>query len=119
MHDMKYLQEYISTKRPKDPFKDLDPLTQKVDITAGLAYHGTSNADVFNLRLLKQNENQPLDENHFLKLPPEKTPPIDPDFVDNSTLVPQFEPFQGKVVYEINQDISSEDSDVNEDVLFA
>ena len=25
--DIRQLEEFISTKRPKDPFKDLDPLT--------------------------------------------------------------------------------------------
>lgn len=34
--DIRQLEEFISTKRPKDPFKDLDPLTQKVDISANV-----------------------------------------------------------------------------------
>jgi len=45
--DIRQLEEFISTKRPKDPFKDLDPLTQKVDISSGLKYQGTSQNDVF------------------------------------------------------------------------
>lgn len=40
--DIRQLEEFISTKRPKDPFKDLDPLTQKVDISVGIPYKGTS-----------------------------------------------------------------------------
>jgi hypothetical protein len=40
--DLRQLGEFITTKRPKDPFKDLDPLTQKVDINKGLGYKGTS-----------------------------------------------------------------------------
>jgi hypothetical protein len=43
-------KELINTKRPKDPFKDLNPLTQKVDITAEKVYQGTSQNDVFFLR---------------------------------------------------------------------
>jgi hypothetical protein len=46
--DIRQLQEFITTKRPKDPFKDLDPLTQKVDISKELAYNGTSANDIFN-----------------------------------------------------------------------
>ena len=44
--DIRQLEEFISTKRPKDPFKDLDPLSSKVDITPGIRYQGTSQNDV-------------------------------------------------------------------------
>lgn len=40
--DIRQLQEFVTTKRPKDPFKDLEPLKQKVNITKGLKYNGTS-----------------------------------------------------------------------------
>lgn len=36
--DIRQLEEFISTKRPKDPFKDLDPLSSKVDITPKTKY---------------------------------------------------------------------------------
>ena len=36
--DIRQLQEFVTTKRPKDPFKELEPLKQKVDITKGLLY---------------------------------------------------------------------------------
>jgi hypothetical protein len=49
--DIRQLEEFISTKRPKDPFKDLDPLTQKVDISIGIPYKGTSQNDIFFQRL--------------------------------------------------------------------
>ena len=38
--DIRQLEEFIGIQRPKDPFKDLDPLVSKVDITAELKYHG-------------------------------------------------------------------------------
>lgn len=31
-NDIRQLEEFVSTKRPKDQFRDLDPLTQKVEI---------------------------------------------------------------------------------------
>ena len=49
--DIRQLEEFVSTKRPKDPFKDLDPLTQKVDISVGIPYKGTSQNDIFVQRL--------------------------------------------------------------------
>ena len=36
--DIRQLQEFVTIKRPKDPFKDLEPLKQKVNITKGLVY---------------------------------------------------------------------------------
>jgi hypothetical protein len=36
--DIRQLQEFVTTKRPKDPFKELEPLKQKVDISKGLYY---------------------------------------------------------------------------------
>jgi hypothetical protein len=32
IQDIRQLEEFVSTKRPKDQFRDLDPLTQKVEI---------------------------------------------------------------------------------------
>jgi hypothetical protein len=40
--DIRQLEEFISTKRPKDPFKELDPLIEKVAITPEAKYQGTS-----------------------------------------------------------------------------
>ena len=45
--DIRQLEEFINTKRPKDPFKDLNPLISKVDITPVLEYRGSSMNDVF------------------------------------------------------------------------
>ena len=36
------MPEVVTKKRPRDPFKDLDPLTQKVDIRTGFNYNCTS-----------------------------------------------------------------------------
>ena len=45
--DIRQLEEFISTKRPKDPFKELDPLIEKVDINPEAKYQGTSQNEVF------------------------------------------------------------------------
>lgn len=76
---------------------------------------------MFYLRYMQQNEQQPLDDNKFLTLPEEKLIPEDPDFVDNSCLKPAFEPYQGKVIYAINEEESDNelsDEQNNEDALF-
>lgn len=49
--DIRQLQEFVTTKRPKDPFKELEPLKQKVDISKGLQYQGTSQNEIFNARI--------------------------------------------------------------------
>jgi|TARA_B110000285_G_scaffold234624_1_gene312246 hypothetical protein len=41
-HDIRQLQEFVSTKKPLDPFKDLNPLTHKVEIAKDLVYQGAS-----------------------------------------------------------------------------
>jgi hypothetical protein len=41
-NDIRQLEEFVSTKRPKDQFRDLDPLTQKVEIAQKKKYQGTS-----------------------------------------------------------------------------
>jgi hypothetical protein len=41
-NDIRQLEEFVSTKRPKDQFRDLDPLTQKVEIAQNKKYSGTS-----------------------------------------------------------------------------
>jgi hypothetical protein len=41
-HDIRQLQEFVSTKKPMDPFRDLNPLTHKVEIAKDLKYAGTS-----------------------------------------------------------------------------
>lgn len=48
--DIRQLEEFISTKKPKDPFKDMDPLTHKVDIKPEVAYQGTSQGEIFEKR---------------------------------------------------------------------
>lgn len=69
--DIRRLEEFISTRRPKDPFKDLDPLVSKVDIAPDTKYQGTSQNDVFQQRLKDREKLYPMEENHFLKLPKE------------------------------------------------
>lgn len=67
--DIRQLEEFISTKRPKDPFKDLDPLTQKVDISIGIPYKGTSQNDIFFQRLKEAEKRNFLVQNSYIKLP--------------------------------------------------
>jgi hypothetical protein len=45
--DIRKLEEFVNTKRPADPFKDIDPLTQKVDISREDQYKGSSEMDIF------------------------------------------------------------------------
>lgn len=67
--DIRQLQEFVTTKRPKDPFKDLEPLKQKVDITKGLKYLGTSQNEIFEGRILNHQKENIMAKNPFIKLP--------------------------------------------------
>jgi|TARA_B110000305_G_C19369266_1_gene603596 hypothetical protein len=67
--DIRQLEEFISTKRPKDPFKDLDPLTQKVDISVGIPYKGTSQNDIFGHRIKEAEQKNFLTQYNYIKLP--------------------------------------------------
>jgi hypothetical protein len=40
--DQRTIEEYVSTKKPLDPYREMDPLTHKVEIAGELAYAGTS-----------------------------------------------------------------------------
>jgi len=46
-YNLKQLEEFISTKRPKDPFLELKPLTEKVVINADVKYQGSSTNEIF------------------------------------------------------------------------
>jgi hypothetical protein len=118
--DIRQLEEFISTKRPIDPFKDLDPLTQKVDISTGLKYQCTSQNDVLQNRLAEMDLKQPLTENKFLQLPIEMRVDEDPDFVGIKAMTKKFEAYQQKVVYQGREDSSdpgSEEGSDNEDLI--
>lgn len=67
--DIRQLEEFIHTKRPKDPYKDLNPLTSKVDITPVLEYRGSSTNDVFQQRRKDRERIYPVEENPFLEMP--------------------------------------------------
>jgi hypothetical protein len=69
--DIRQLEEFISTKKPKDPFKDMDPLTQKVNISADVHYQGTSANEIFEKRQEKRLIEHGLKKNAYLKLPQE------------------------------------------------
>lgn len=46
-YNLKQLEEFISTKRPKDPFLELKPLTEKVVINRAVKYQGQSTKEIF------------------------------------------------------------------------
>lgn len=98
--DIRQLEEFISTKRPKDPFKDLDPLTQKVDISVGIPYKGTSQNDIFGHRIKEAEQKNFLTQYNYIKLPQAITNAnLDPDFQDNGFVRSTFFPYQQKTVY--------------------
>jgi hypothetical protein len=45
--NLKQLEEFVSTKRPKDPFLELKPLTEKVVINPISRYQGSSQNEIF------------------------------------------------------------------------
>ena len=57
------MEEFISTKRPKDQFADMDPLTSKVQINSIAKYQGTSQNDVMQQRLKERETLYPVEEN--------------------------------------------------------
>jgi hypothetical protein len=75
--DIRQLEEFISTKKPKDPFKDMDPLTHKVDIKPEVSYQGTSQGEIFEKRQEKRILEFNLRKNAFMKLPPDHRDIID------------------------------------------
>ena len=67
--EIRQLQEFVSTKKPSDPFEALEPLTEKIDITKELAYQGTSQHDVLGQRITNHGRQETLAKFQFLKLP--------------------------------------------------
>jgi hypothetical protein len=65
--DIRQLHEFVSTKRPRDPFKDLDPLNQKVSVSEGKSYLSTSTPEVFSLRMVECEKKLVLEENAYVK----------------------------------------------------
>jgi hypothetical protein len=59
----------VSTKKPLDPFKDLNPLTHKVEIAKDLVYQGASQPDVFMPRQVWKDQNILANMNQFIKRP--------------------------------------------------
>lgn len=67
--DIRQLEEFISTKKPKDPFKDMDGLTQKVEIKKDVVYSGTSFGDIFEKRSENRMLRVNLEKNKYLMMP--------------------------------------------------
>lgn len=114
----KGMEENIPNKKPKDPFKDLDPLTQKVDITKGVGYQGTSQNDVLQQRFVLDDLEEPMRRNQYIRLRNTRTNQ-DPDHVDNDYVRTMFEPYQLKTFYYPINESSDEadDEDSGEDQL--
>ena len=53
--NFKQLEEFISTKRPKDPFLELKPLTEKVVINPSVKYNGSSTNEIFQQRIIQSD----------------------------------------------------------------
>jgi hypothetical protein len=82
----------VTTKRPKDPFKDLEPLKQKVDITKGLKYNGSSQSEIFESRLLNHQKDAIMAKNKFIKLPQEFDA-SNPFVVNDVPIRSEFKPY--------------------------
>jgi hypothetical protein len=67
--EIRQLEEFVSTKKPLDPFRDLNPLTHKVEISKDQMYIGTSQQDVFMPRKVEQDLNMIVKNNHYMKRP--------------------------------------------------
>jgi hypothetical protein len=117
--DIRQLEEFISTKKPKDPFKEMNALVEKVEIKKDIQYQGSSLSEIFTLRDEKRLLDFHLDKNRYLQLPDDYRDNIDPDF-DASNFVKQFNlPYQKKIEYDHYLDSSDMDqsADTNEDDL--
>ena len=104
--DIRQLEEFISTKKPKDPFKDMDGLTQKVEIKQDVVYHGTSLNDIFEKRTERRILKQQLEKNRFLQLPKMYQEEVDPDFDDRGFVKQANHPYQSKICYQAYADSS-------------
>lgn len=93
--DIRQLEEFVSTKRPDNPFEKgkIDDRYQKVDIQKDYKYQGTSQNDVLQLRLAQKEKLQPLEENNFLQLPLEMQKEKDPEFIEKGFIRTEWLPY--------------------------
>ena len=63
------LREIIDTKRPDDPYREVDPMTHKVVINGDQAYNGLSQQEIFVDRFGKKELQNKLGGNLFIKIP--------------------------------------------------
>ena len=66
---LRQVQETISKTKPKNHFKNLDPLSQKVDIDNKQKYRGASEDDVFVQRIQEERNIGPTKGSAFIKVP--------------------------------------------------
>jgi hypothetical protein len=85
--DIRQLEEFISTKKPKDPFKDMDGLTQKVEIKKDVVYNGSSFGDIFEKRSENRMLRLNLEKNKYLQMPHSFIEKEDSDFEDATKFV--------------------------------
>lgn len=104
----------MPTSKPKNPFKNINPLQEKVAISGDLPYLCTSHNEVFQNRLVDQQKEKVLHDNKFLQLPENLRQQIDPDFDDNGFVRSQFAPYQQKVFYNVQEDSSQSEEEESE-----
>lgn len=117
--DIRQLEEFISTKKPKDPFKEMNALVEKVEIKKGVNYQGASVGEIFERRTEHKILQFHKDKNNYLQLPPEYRDDVDPDFDKENFVKQSNKAYQKKIEYEHyldSSDLEATESD-NEDDL--
>ena len=99
--DARQLEECVSTKRPADPYRAMDPLTQKVEIQKDLAYAGTSQGDVLQQRQVEKEKTALHRTNHFMKLPAGLRAPLADAHEDRQYVKNVWAPHQQKFEYRV------------------
>lgn len=80
----------------------MNPITQKVDISKGVEYQGTSQAEVFKERIENEIKQKPLKLNQYLTT----NEIINKDEFIEKVHEKNYEPFQKKVWYKVEEDSS-------------
>lgn len=65
-NEIRLMEEWVSTKRPKDPYLELKPLTEKVIINSKAIYDGESTHEIFQERINKKQMEKEFKNNQFL-----------------------------------------------------
>ena len=118
--DARQLEEYVSTKKPADPYRAMDPLTHKVEIQKDLAYAGTSQGDVLQQRQVEKEKTALHRMNHFVKLPADLRRPLVDEHEDKQCVKNVWAPHQQKFEYRVQLATTEEEEESpNEDEIQA